>query len=237
MVRKFRKLFIFIALYTLAYTFWFNFDSSNKINSQYPLLNTDKRIDKKLISSSYHTSVARFNQEESFDDPIKKYFKIHEQILNEKNASLRKIFITSPNDGGYANRMYTFISSALVAILLDCQLVFNWRNKTTLFVDPPLDLFDQVKINDGLDSNANRTYDLPHPSYAFKAVKDIKHLIEKPYYLPENYTRYTYKSAKSLFTVISANVRYYEKIKFYKLARDETLDRAFVALTDHKNYK
>ena len=72
--------------------------------------------------------------------------------------------------------------------------------------------------------------------FIFFFVKDIKYLIEKPYNVPENYTIYTYKSAKALFTEISANIRYYDKFKFYKLARDETLDKAYRALKDHKKY-
>jgi hypothetical protein len=175
-------------------------------------------------------------QVEIYDEPLKKYFKTHEKILNEKNASLRKIFITNPGDDGYGNRMYAFISSALIAILIDCQLVVNWRSKETLYVDPPLDLFDQVQINEGFNSNANQTYAFPHPTYPFRPVKDIKQLIEKPYLVPENYMRYGFASGRPLFTEISANLIYYDKFRLYKLAQDETLEKAYGALKDHKNY-
>jgi hypothetical protein len=188
------------------------------------------------IESVNKRTTVEFKPVKIDEEPLKNYFKIHEQILNEKNASLRKIFITNPGDGGYGNRMYAFISSALIAILLDCQLVVNWRSKETLYVDPPIDLFDKVQINDGFSSNANQTYAFPHPTYPFRPSKDIKNLIENPYKVPENFMRYIHGSGRPLFTEISANILFYDKFRLYKLARDETLDRAFEALKDHKNY-
>ena len=48
--------------------------------------------------------------------------------------------------------------------------------------------------------------------------------------------RYIHGSGRPLFTEISANIRYYDKFRLYKLARDETLNKAFVALKESKNY-
>jgi hypothetical protein len=214
--KLFHIIFIIFVFFTIVYIFWYNFFGLPfKIN--FLRIKNDKEV---VLN----------------DEPLNKYFKIHEKILSEKNASLRKIFITNPGDGGYGNRMYTFISSALIAILIDCQLVVNWRSKETLYIDPPLDLFDKIQINDGFNSNANQTYAFPHPTYPFRPVKDIKNLIEKPYLVPVNYMRYSFASGRPLFTEISANIRYYDKFRLYKLAQYETLDKAYRALKDHKNY-
>ena len=177
------------------------------------------------------------NNRNLIDDPLNDYFKIHTKILNEKNATLRKIFFTNPHDGGYGNRIYAIISSALVSIILDCQLVNTWQTKEFLNIDPPINLFDKVNINAGYNSSVNQTYLFPHPKYPFTRFKNITDLIENPYYIPENYTRYVYGSGRPLFTEISANIRYYEKLKYYKLARKETLDEAFKALKDYKLFK
>jgi hypothetical protein len=150
---------------------------------------------------------------------------------------LRKIFFSQPRDGGYGNRMYVFISSALISILLDCQLVLDWKSKEDLYVEPPLNLFDKVHVNDGFNStSANQIYFLPHASYEFRSVKLIHKLIEKPYELPQNYMRYVHGRVGPLFPEISANVIYYKKLKRYNLARNETLNEAFTALKNNGNY-
>ena len=229
----FQIFFVTIVLFTFVYIIWANFKLPFKIEFNVFVLNGQQTS---TISSVNKRTTVEFRLVKINDEPLKNYFKTHEKILNEKNASLRKIFITNPGDGGYGNRMYAFISSALIAILLDCQLVVNWRSKETLYVDPPIDLFDKVQINDGFSSNANQTYAFPHPNYPFRSVKDIKHLIENPYKVPENYMRYSFSSGRPLFTEISANIIYYDKFRLYKLAREETLDKAFVALKENKNY-
>ena len=171
------------------------------------------------------------------DDPLNDYFKIHTKIFNEKNSTLRKIFFTHPHDGGYGNRIYAIISSALISIILDCQLVNVWQTKEFLNIDPPINLFDKVNINAGYNSSVNQTYWFPHPKYPFARFKNITYLIEKPYYIPENYTRYVFGSGRPLFTEISANIRYYDKFKYYKLARKETLDEAYKALNNYEQFK
>jgi len=168
-------------------------------------------------------------------DSLNEFFEIHAKISAQQNVSLRKIFFCQPSNGGYGNRMYTFISSTLAAILLDCQLVLNWRNKATLYIDPPLNLFD--KLNFSSDSNtSNQTYILPRPLYLYRPIKDMRYLIEEAYFIPTNYTRYYFNHGWPLFTEMSANMIYYDKFRLYKLARDETLDRAFIALKNYRNY-
>ena len=231
--KYFQIIFVCIVIFTFVYIFWANFKLPFKIEFNVFLLNGEQTSIKESVNKQ---TTIEFKPVTINNEPLKIYFKIHEKILNEKNASLRKIFITNPGDGGYGNRMYAFISSALIAILIDCQLVVNWRSKETLYIYPPLDLFDQVQINDGFDSNANQTYAFPHPTFPFRPVKDIKNLIEKPYLVPVNYMRYIHGSGRPLFTEISANLIYYDKFRLYKLARDETLEKAYGALKDFKNY-
>ena len=139
----FQIVFVCVVLFTFVYIIWANFKLPFKIEFNVFVLNGQQTS---TISSVNKRTTVEFSPVKINDEPLKKYFKTHEQILNEKNASLRKIFITNPGDGGYGNRMYAFISSALIAILLDCQLVVNWRSKETLYVDPPIDLFDKVQL-------------------------------------------------------------------------------------------
>jgi hypothetical protein len=168
-------------------------------------------------------------------DSLEKFFEIHANISAEKNVSLRKIFFCQPSNGGYGNRMYTFISSTLAAILLDCQLVLNWRNKANLYIDPPLNLFDKLNFSSNFNSS-NQTYIFPRPLYLFRPIKNMRYLIEEAYFIPTNYTQYYFNHGWPLFTEISANILYYDKFRFYKLARDKTLDRAFRALENYKNF-
>lgn len=227
--KYFYQLFTSISLCTLVFICWLSIDFMQikaKVNF-YSLLTATTNL-----SSNFSTLT---HSKKNNTDPLKHFFKKHAQILNEKNASLRKIIFSSPGDGGYGNRMYTVISSTLIAILLECQLViFNWRNKETLYIDPPMNLFDQIKIDDGLTSN--QTYHFPHPTYPFNPVKDIKYLIKKPYEVPTDFMRYLHNSGRPLFTELSANILYYETFKFYKLAREDTLDEAFKALKDYSNF-
>lgn len=227
MNKHFPKLFTCIAIFTFIFVTWINFDFLFKTRISFHSFLT---LNNNLNSSSSSTSP------QNSSDPLAHYFNVHTKILNEKNVSLRKIFFSSPGDGGYGNRLYTIISSTLIAILLKCQLVVNWRSKETLYIEPPVDLFDRVGINYGFNVNSNQSYHFPHPSYPFEPVKNIKHLIEKPYNLPDKYMNYLYKSGRPLFTEISANVRYYDTFKYYKLAREETLSKALNALKDYKKF-
>jgi hypothetical protein len=225
----FYKLFTSIALCTLVFICWFSIDFM-QIKAK---VNFHSLFSVKTNVNSNFTILTHSNKNNL--DPLNQFFAKHAQILKEKNASHRKIIFSSPGDGGYGNRMYTVISSTLIAILLECQLViFNWRNKETLFINPPLDLFDNIKIDFSLSSN--QTYHFPHPTYPFNPVKDIKYLIKKPYEVPTRFMRYLHNSGRPLFTELSANILYYDKFKFYKLARDETLDKAYEALKDYSNF-
>jgi len=175
------------------------------------------------------------------DDPLNEYFKIHTQISNDKNVTSRKIFFTYSTDGGYGNRMYAVISSTLIAILLKCQLVNKWSTKEHLCIDPPINIFDPVNMPDGFNLTGNVTYlnftyFFPHPKYPFAINKNIADLIENPYYIPENYTRYGYGSGRPLFTELSANIRFYDQFEYYNLARKKTLDLANEALRNYKNF-
>ena len=224
----FQEILILIALYTLVWIFFIHFGETIKRKLQ-----SIQKEESIIINSTSSTLTLEQNNDDF--DPLFSFFKTHEQILNEKNSSPRKIFFTlDPLQGGYGNRMHGFISSALIAILLDCQLALNWKIKEIYYLDPPF------KINDSnFNSNANQSYSFtirPLYPYPFSPVKEIRRLIERPFYVPENYTRYAYNKCWPLFTEISANIRYYDKFRLYKLARDETLDRAFEALKDHKNY-
>ena len=240
------RLFTLIALFTFVYICWLNIDLPIKINVNISLLNvknvnhidSDLLLTEQTIANKFDlfTNISKLKVES--DDPLTKYFDIHKRISQEKNVSLRKIFFSIPYEGGYGNRMYTFLSSTLIAILLECQLVLNWKTKELLYIEPPIDLFDKINISAGFESsnNSSNIYYFPHPKFHFQPQKNIKLLLERPYFLPETYMRYAFNSGKPLFTEISANTRYYEKFKYYELAREETLNRALNVLKAQQNY-
>jgi hypothetical protein len=123
---------------------------------------------------------------------------------------------------GYGNRLYTFLSSLLIALLTDSALIVNWRG-IEKYIEPPIDIL-YVKNAHGCSKSSKETPFEMKAQYAWKSHKDINSIIKTK--IPVNHNKFLYKSFDALYMEIACNPNYYEKIRSYNLASEATLDDA-----------
>ena len=164
-------------------------------------------------------------------DKLNEYKEHHELIMKQsiqRNQSLKIVF-NVPAQGGYGQKVYSFLTSLLIAILTDSALLVNWKH-IDKFIDEPMyqtfNRFDHVMNEFNVEFN---TQDI----YFFKIIKS-KHMNESiNTVIPFNYTRMFYDSVDSrYFFEICSNPIYYDKFLSYDLVRNETISQAMIKLND-----
>lgn len=198
----------------------------------------------KVPSSLYRNSFKKeayfeINLNGSSENKLLEFFIIHENILQEKNASVKKItFNETPIKNGYGNQIYSFISSFLIAILTDSQLVLK-NNIIKDFISFPLNVFDNITVQEGLQKSEFKTkIHLFETKQAWKANKNIDKLT-KTSVTDKPYMRYIFKAPEAFFMEICANPAYFYKLFYYGLAKAETLNSALQVINEKEkfNYK
>ena len=174
------------------------------------------------------------NQSANVTDKLSVFFRIHETILRQNDSSKKKIVFNGGRDGrlagsptgGYGNRLYSALSSMLIALLLDSQLSIRWTNIHAFIETPLVDLFDmRVNEREGISF-----FEYRFESFYFRGLqpyepnKNIERLMRT--HVPYSYLRYFIDYADPLFMEICTNSKYYRKILFYDLARKQTIDAA-----------
>ncbi len=154
-------------------------------------------------------------------DQLVKYADIHKGILGSSDVN-RKIVFSGEIKEGYGNRLYTFLSSLLIALLTDSALIVNWRG-IEKYIEPPIDIL-YVKNAHGCSKSSKETPFEMKAQYAWKSHKDINSIIKTE--IPVNHNKFLYKSFDALYMEIACNPNYYEKIRSYNLASEATLDDA-----------
>ena len=154
-------------------------------------------------------------------DPLAKYMRIHQSILGS-NDQVKKIVFSGDIREGYGNRLYTFLSSLLVAVLTDSALVVNWEG-INKYIQPPISLF-YVKDTRGCVGNSKKDTLELHAKDAWMSQKDIQSLMATT--IPEGYSKYVYKSYDAFFMEIACNPVYFDKIRAYGLASNATINDA-----------
>jgi hypothetical protein len=69
-----------------------------------------------------------------FSDPLSRFKRIHEEILTRKRDL--KVSINGLANCGYANKLYSMLSSLVIALLTDSAFIVRW-NHISLFIDEP----------------------------------------------------------------------------------------------------
>ncbi len=159
------------------------------------------------------------------DKLLTEYKQIHENIINNK-TKLKISFNESPA-AGYANRLYSMLSSLVVALVTDSAIVIKW-DRIDEFIEEPFEkMFDRF---DKQQNELNMRYKKEnlvalHSSNQWIKHKDMNSLIKTK--VPENSNRFYYNSIDGLFFEIWCNPIYYEKFYHYGLVNRQTIDNAF----------
>ena len=164
---------------------------------------------------------------------LNEYFHIHEKIMSQSNASLKKISFNGFTLGGYGNKLYSFLSSLVIAILTDSQIVLRW-NDIDKYIKPRINIFDNITENFGLSEEEFKGKSIYFNSaQAWSPSKNIDLLMNTR--VPSTgYLRYFYNSIDPFFMEICTNPDYFQKFFSYDLVTNETISLALNA-TSNKN--
>lgn len=164
------------------------------------------------------------------------YFHIHRKI-SASNSTLKRVSINGLTPGGYGNKLYSFLSSLLVAILTESQIVLRWRH-IDKYVDPPINIFDNVSENiPGLiEAEMKAKTFRVRCSQCWRREKNVDSLMKTE--VPRSgYLRYLYDSYSPFFMELAANPDYFPTFSKYGLVTKETLKRALNATSTKKEKK
>ncbi len=156
-------------------------------------------------------------------DGINSYKALHQGIMRQTIPF--KIVINRNNkDVGYANKLYSFLSSLLSAIITDSALVVIWP-KINKFIQEP---FESVFI-ENIQSFTRRSL---HSDFIFEIKptcywNTMKNMIEiSKTSLPNDHSVYLYQDIRAYFYELASNPIYYKKMYRYGLVSKETLNKS-----------
>jgi hypothetical protein len=156
------------------------------------------------------------------------YKVLHESEISKKQEP-RIVFNNNPDAYGYANRVYSVLSSLLIAILSDRALLIKWKYIDN-YIEPPLyrvfDIFNETnELNINYKSNLIESFGFGE---AWKRNKTIK--IDKIDVLKMNKTRVKFEQITAYFFELCCYPQYYDKLLYYGLVSNKTIDKARRAL-------
>ena len=158
------------------------------------------------------------------------------ELLKNSFANLipnkTKITINFSPEEGYANKLYSYISSQLIAILTDTNLFVVWKirgSNLTInnYIEPPLNnrftiINEQIKFNHDLCYLAPRQAWLLNKNTTLLTNTEIK----------KDCMIYTYPNISAYFMELCCNPVYYDKILKNNLASKKTVQLAKKAISN-----
>lgn len=149
---------------------------------------------------------------------IKEFFKFHQKNLC--SITPRISFNQVRAESGYANRLFSVLSSLLVSILTDSAIIVFWPH-INYFIKPPINIFlNCSSLIPEPKSSKLQVYTLKaHQAWLLK--KDI-HLLQNTK-IPTNVSRFYYKSIEAQFMELCMNPLYFPKLLYYDLVSDEAI--------------
>jgi hypothetical protein len=169
---------------------------------------------------------------------LQKYIDIHTKQVNLlSNASNGyKVSLNKSPNAGYANRIYSFLSSLLTAILTDSAILVAWNfgssDNIGKYIDTP---FEQIFIS-------NRKYKkiqgLSHGEASFFLRSNQSWIVNKNMNfmvnskINESCSRFFYDKIEPVFMELCCNRIYFKKLLYYNLVSNKTVNSAIQALSD-----
>ena len=156
---------------------------------------------------------------------LNKYREIHEKIMSGQLPL--KLSINGLDYNGYANRLYSVITSFVLAVLTDSALIVHWQEVSAFIHEPFKDTFRNFT---GLDTEFNfnykraEVYNFSWTGNAWHIKKDAARLVQTE--VPTNEKRVFYYGIEAQFFSICANPVYYDKLHEYGLVDKSTIDHA-----------
>jgi hypothetical protein len=231
-LNKFFFWFLFI-LSLFIFIFYDVFEANIKIKFFYVSLFKSNVKLLNLSNDSNNKSSSFIQSISNNYDKLTEYYEIHKRI-SKMNVSLRKISFNECGQAGYGNRLYSVISSFLIALLTNSSLVVRWKEIET-YVDLPILVFDNnITRDEGLSKGEfEKRFYHANPAQSWSRTKNIQALMKTN--LPETPLRYLYKEIGPYFMEICSNPIYFSKFSYYNLVNSITINSAFEVISNTKS--
>jgi hypothetical protein len=191
------------------------------------------------ISTTNQTVLPSKQYRDSVDiGPLAKFRQIHIDIISGNSTKYPpKVSINGYTDGGYGNKLYSFLSSLAIALLIDSALVVRWNHIDKLIEEPlPGAFFNYSSRSDmfNIDWKTNEVM-RPGDAAAWQQHKNMDSLIKTQ--IDTNSTaRFHYNSENPLFFGLCTNPKYYDKFLGYGLVSNKTVENARKVAAGMDNY-
>ena len=151
----------------------------------------------KLIISISQYSSSLILLETIQNDSLYEYNLIHTSILNGKSSI--KISVNHYCNAGYANRLYSMLTSLVIALLTDSAYLVRWRYIDLHINEPFFKTFhDFENSSNELDIDFKRENVFkPVSKFAWSLKRNMDELVNT--YIPTNFSRYSYSSNEAYF--------------------------------------
>lgn len=181
----------------------------------------------KLIISISQYSSSLILLETIQNDSLYEYKLIHNSILNGKSSI--KISVNHYCNAGYANRLYSMLTSLVIALLTDSAFLVRWRYIDLHINEPFFKTFHDFDI----DLKRENVFK-PVSKFAWSLKRNMDELANT--YIPTNFSIYFYSSNEAYFFEICSNPQYYDKLFKYGLVNNQTIQKAFQVKYNMSNY-
>jgi hypothetical protein len=146
-----------------------------------------------------------------------------------------KVVWNGYTEAGYANKIYSMLSSLVLAILSDSAFFIQWKF-IEKFIEEPFYLtfkkFSKKSLFNPEYKN-NEIYYVKASSNAWKHDKDMEMLIKTS--LPKNKTRIIYNSYDPYFFEICSNPNFIKKLHEYRLVDISTIEKVYYIQNNWEN--
>ena len=164
--------------------------------------------------------------------PINKKDDLFKNYLASLISNKTKITINFSPEEGYGNKLYSYISSQLIAILTDSNLFVVWKIRGSNlsinnYIEAPLNNRFTI-INEQIILNHDLCYVAPRQAWLLN--KNTTLLMNTK--IKKDCMIYTYPNISAYFMELCCNPVYYDKILNNNLASKETLQLAQKAISN-----
>ena len=186
-------------------------------------LNDDDDDDELFLAEKLNQNF-KFVQTIHENDTLHEFRFIHEQIMRGKLPL--KVSVNGHTYAGYANRLYSMLSSLVIALVTDSAFIVRWERINNHIREPFLKTFHDFSSEKNEFNINYNPGNVIHPigSFGWKMTKNMDNLIKTS--LPKYKNRFLYRIPEAYFFELCSNPDYYNKFYYYGLVSRETILKA-----------
>ena len=193
---------------------------SKNVYHDYDLINYDFNIDKEI------------NLNDRFDK-LNEYRKIHLNIMSGRTPT--KVSINGFTRAGYGNKLYSMLTSLVIALITDSAFVVRWIDIDRYIQEPLFKTFHNFSKRNLLNAKYKPKIGFTaNSTFSWLLYKNMSRLIQTN--IPINETRYFYSAIEPYFFELCSNPIYYDKFLHYELVNIKTIKIARNIIKNSRSY-